>query len=319
MSDAISWTTRLPSHELDKKFLFFRIPGDEFQKAKATLTLFALHPKRDVIRAAIRRLLDVQSLAASLGGPIFFVPPLDINFYLSDPDEFHRGSFYAARGGARMLRRQGSQQVQLAIDSTTVAGFHAALYAALASYRGAFEILSKLKELEKHVPTLWEYLSFDATEIHRWWVECEEARVTITTSLRECAVHSNWNVARPYRILATADWLSRTDGADSSSKFVLDLCVRLIIPRFVCDILLAVIANRTGTQVERRLKRITAVIAKLESELATSVKLGEPPYLFYAYAVCGSLAEKVGLVSVSDDMSKRQSELYDRVRTLVRQ
>lgn len=304
------------SNLLGTKFMNCRITGEEFQKASAVLAFFAIHPQPGLLRPAVRGLIDPAAMQQLAGGkPVVFVPPMDLNYYLSHPSAVSPVSFLAARGAARMLRRVGSESAQKCLDARCIVDFHSGMYTALGRYRGALEILQRLKDLGKHVPTLWSDLSFDEAELHRWWVECEEARVNIMAALHEAALprHARWNVSRPSRMIFQATRLAESTGYDEASKAVLDLGVRMVAPRFVCDLLVAVVSSVTNTRLERSADRMLRVVADLEAALEQSVLAGDPSYLFYAYWLARRLAEQLDRTAMADDMAVRQGGLRDRV------
>jgi hypothetical protein len=300
---------------LANEFCNYRIIGDEFQRASAVLAFFAIHPQPLILRNALGSWLSPDALSRSFGGKeVLFVPPMDLSYYLSHPSAISQSSFLTARGAARLFRRLGSESVQRALNSLTILEFHTGLYAALAHYRGALETLQRLKELGKHAPTLWSDFSRYEVEHHRWWVECEEARVNISAALREAALpRQAWNIAHATRMIHFAANLAEREGPREASKRILDICVRLVVPKFACDMLLAVVAGVSGAQLERHADRMALVVARLEGVLDKSAKVGEPPYLFYAYGIAGRLAEQLGRKSMAKDMARRQGGLHNHV------
>ncbi len=308
------------SKKLDEQFLMCHVEGVVYQSASAVLNFFAVHPYPEELVAAINSWFDVQGFIRNLGKgeqKILFVPLLDLNFYLTH-QPLNIPSFLAARGTARMLRREGSQLVQAALDAESITEFHGRLFLALAYYRGAFEVLSRFKLLEKEVPTLWQSLRFDAGELHKWWVECEEARVTIAVALREAALPTtHYNVARPAKIIGVVLHLCASRGKTDAEKAVKDLCVRLVIPKFLCELLLCVLADQGNHRLERWSNRSIVVVEKLEKSLGRSAPSGEPNYLYYSYGVAARLAERAGRVELATDLIRRQDSLRDHVRSIL--
>lgn len=140
-------------------------------------------------------------------------------------------------------------------------------------------------------------------------------RVTIGASLREAALprHGLWNVARPAQMVGGTIQLVKDYGADKAAAIIRELCIRLVIPRFVCELLLGVIANQANADVAEWSSRLMLLVSDLESNLVSSVSFGDPNYLYYCYNTATHLAEKAGRTASAEDLFRRGTELHDRV------
>lgn len=181
------------------------------------------------------------------------------------------------------------------------------------------EILSCFKKLGKKFPVFWSMPSFDESEMHRWWVECEEARVNIMISLREAALprHSTWCVSRPSNIIYAVNKLCEQSGYELASENISDIHLRLVIPKFVGDLLRCSVASACDVQLKRATNRIFNTVEVLERSLKNGVFFGDPAYLYYAYSIAGRLLEQRGEEKISEDMCRRRDGLRDRVHEII--
>lgn len=145
--------------ELRQAFLEFKLTGREYQRAAAVLTFFALQQDTTNIEDVYWSLYkSARGDLSDLDEKPRPLPPMEIQVYLAHPLS-HPHNMFWARGASRLLRRVGKQHVDAASSSQTITEFHSKLYAGLACYRAAFEILTKLKGLgntkPKIVGTTW--------------------------------------------------------------------------------------------------------------------------------------------------------------------
>ena len=105
-------------------------------------------------------------------------------------------------------------------------------------------------------------------------------------------------------------------GAPKAFETVQDMCVRLVIPKFVSDILMGVVSATAGLEMARHTARVTRVVAELENDLKSSVLSGDPTYLDHAYAVGRWLTSQTGNTEVARDFQMGQAALAGRVQRI---
>lgn len=301
--------------DLTKEFLLCRITGEQYQKAAAALAFFSVSPYREVLRQIAAR---YSSPDASHSKSPLLIPPLDVVAYLSKEPGERAPVFYSLRAATRLLRKEAYEATQGAIRSDTVFEFHHGLYRALALYRAAHEILTVLRSVGENHPSLWTELEFDGEEIRKWWVECEEARVMIAASLRQAALprHAMWCLGRPSRLVGRSLHLSGT-GFDAAANVFRDLAVQMVVPKVISDLLLVSNSARSGGQLSRWLQKSMEVVERLETSLPRAIALGDPDFLFYAYAAAAHIAQASGNEVVAAEMLARQGALQERVRNIL--
>jgi hypothetical protein len=304
-----------------RKFNTFRVPGIAAEKAMAVLTFLSMHPKSD----GLRRCIDEMTLGVSRvkihgqDSPPIVVPPMHLDLYLCHPALTSRGTFLFALGAARLLRKKGRQEVQSALSADGIEDFHARLYSGLGAYRGAREIYRTLKGLGEKIPSLWTNFRLDRGETHRLWVECEEARVSILSVLHQGAMprDAKWNVARPVRMLGQAIDAANNLGVDEARIIVLDVSVRMVCPKFVRDLMLAILAVHSDRDLEIWAEKTRKVVTRLDAAFRANVLSGDPAYLHFAYEIAGMLALKLGRPEEAQTFSDLDLQIGHRVREVL--
>jgi hypothetical protein len=302
------------------EFGSLRVTGEVAQRAMAVCSYFCLFPEPNRLVEVIEKTFNFrESMARELGGQISFIPPMALGFYLRHPDLIGADSFITAKGAGRMLRTRSKELCKDAMISTTVTQFHINLYGALLSYRGALEVYRILKHVGKTVPEIWRDYPLDENEIHQYWVEAEEGRVSIMAALKTAATTQLgfWNPARPLRCLALSSHILHTRGLERAERKIRDLGVRLVIPEFVCELLLASIHLEAEKSLDRWFKRVVVLSERLESALKYSAQLGDPNYLLCCYLILERFCELSNHGASSQEFARKREGLAFRIQELL--
>jgi len=298
-----------------REFMIFGITGEVAKAPTGTLMFFGLHPKPEVLYEELSEFVKgANAAASSVGKPSTFVPPMRIGFYLTS-----RGSLIVARRAARFLRQQGKNHLRSAISVVSVVEFYESLFRALLMYLAALVIYSELLRVGDLEPGRWVDAGLDREEIRRYWVETEEARVSILASLAKVYTPgiSGGGPLRPTDFCGhVAAYFEATD-FDRCEQMILELSVALICPEFLRDLALGLLAALSGRSLDRWRRRVGDIIAELERDLRDWVLRGEPNYLHYAYEVGAALNRRGGLDGEATTLEQKRDELPNRVDEIV--
>jgi hypothetical protein len=273
-----------------------RLPGCWAKKYVAVLTFFSVHPDAATLYS-INESEAKKLLGSTIGTfPVQGIPTSDIGYYLTHPESEGYKSFIAANGAARLLRRLGKQMVLEALSQPSLGMFHEILYSASINYLAAQEIYRRILLLGDSIPIIWKWIKLTDAEVRSLWVETEEARVTIGSSLMSAALsHEHLlSVMDPIKFFGYLVAALEREGYDRARSIVHDLLARLICPEVLHDlalVLIDVIAHRSG---ERTLRRARAVLLQLEGSVRINRAMGDPNFLPLAYSLIVAVLRDLG-------------------------
>lgn len=287
---------------LDKIFQAFRklqLNGDVAKQEVATFTFFCEHPSPEKLFQVVNSSTAITSfLPITMAGStnIQRIPINQVEYYLTHPVTFGVDTFIAAIQAAKKLRQHGKSLTREAISCSGVVSFHEHLYTALLSYRAAQTIYEAFMKLNQTIPNLSQLSGLDGNELHRFWVETEEARVSILSSIVFAAVasHRGPNISAPTEFFSY--WQMALDGLgkDKTRIGIQDMVIRWVCPEFLRDLAISWLALQSAEFSERLVRRLTSICETLEKDLLKNALQGEPNYLTICYSTLANFYRSNG-------------------------
>jgi hypothetical protein len=232
-------------------------------------------------------------------------PDGDVNFWTRSPNiwlylmqsQVNPGAAITAiNTAATRLRKLAWHRRREAMQESDMVNFHMKLYSSFLTSQASLHLYNQLKYCGTVRPELLAHAGLSVREVHRQWVEVEEARVAIMASLSFVATPNKLgpNIADPETFLLTlAHWLD-VDGQAELERVIHDMAFRLLCPELLRDFALGWLDVRTGRFDDFRVRRLQRVADRFEQDLARNALAGNLDYLSETYRLLAALHRMCG-------------------------
>jgi hypothetical protein len=230
-----------------------------------------------------------------------------IDMYLTHPGVNASEAIKAIHIAAVLLRKSAWRQRREAMQESGMVSFHTKLYRSYLLSQASRHLYEQLLIWNTTHQELFTQSGLDAGDLHLQWVEVEEARVAIVSSISFVAMPSNLgpDSTDPETFLLTLqDWL-KEEGPAKLERIIHDMALRLLCPELIRDLALGWLDVHTGQFDDSRTQRLQRVVDRLEKDLARNTLAGNLDYLSRAYRLLAMLHRMRGEDAMAEEYNLR--------------